>query len=321
MRTLGLTCLLIIVSCGTESTGGDDAPPPGGGDPTSGTSYPWLADSIDVPTTGNEAQNLGFNLDEDVQGEVDNLFGSILSSLVANGLDPQGATDQAVGAGLLVQLHEVTADSLVTDSSARWRTFIGDPLAAAPVYDGTDAAVISEDDAAGSTFIGSIGAGNFHGSAETASLELALTGTGRLLHLELVGAQLGGAVESSGCSGVIGGGVTQQYFYNDVAPQLVDLMNEVIDEDEGCQAGMTACTTAAARNILDNFDTNEDLEIGLDEFRDSQIVLFLFAPDVDLLNDPDEDGVGPVAVNVDGIRDSLSIGVGFTCVGATFTAP
>lgn len=42
---------------------------------------------------------------------------------------------------------------------------------------------------------------------------------------------------------------------------------------------------------------------------------------MDLLDDPDEDGEGTYAPNTDGIADSMSVGLGFTCVGAVFDAP
>ena len=52
------------------------------------------------------------------------------------------------------------------------------------------------------------------------------------------------------------------------------------------------------------------------EFADDPLIGSLLSPDLDLF-----DGMGNFNPRVDGIRDSLSLGVGFTGVGATFPWP
>ena len=55
------------------------------------------------------------------------------------------------------------------------------------------------------------------------------------------------------------------------------------------------------------FDANQDGVITEEELRGNAIIQSLLAPDLDLLED-------------DGVPESISLGVGFACVGATFDA-
>jgi hypothetical protein len=88
------------------------------------------------------------------------------------------------------------------------------------------------------------------------------------------------------------------------------MMNAAIARDPGCPAACEDGTSAAL--IVDVFDTNLDGMVTEEEVRGSSIIQTLLAPDLDLL-----DAAG--AFEPDGLEESISLGVGFDCVPASFT--
>jgi hypothetical protein len=65
--------------------------------------------------------------------------------------------------------------------------------------------------------------------------------------------------------------------------------------------------------VLNLFDTNHDGSISTAEVENSALIHSLFAPDVDLF-----DATGAFHPLTDNVKDSVSVGFGFTCVPATF---
>ena len=111
-------------------------------------------------------------------------------------------------------------------------------------------------------------------------------------------------VDDNGCTGKLGGAITEDEVNSKLIPSVVRMMNAAIARDPGCPAACTAGTSAAL--IIEVFDKNTDGTITEQELRDSSIIQTLLAPDLDLVGD-------------DGIRESVSLGLGFDCVRAMFT--
>ena len=64
--------------------------------------------------------------------------------------------------------------------------------------------------------------------------------------------------------------------------------------------------------MLDLFDTNDDFTITADELRANAIITAVLAPDLDLTT---ADGIA----GRDGVKESVSLGLGFTAKNASFT--
>lgn len=62
------------------------------------------------------------------------------------------------------------------------------------------------------------------------------------------------------------------------------------------------------------FDDDQDAVVTADELKNDPLISALLLPDLDLF-----DAVGQPGA--DGVKDSLSIGVGITCVAATYAWP
>jgi hypothetical protein len=83
-----------------------------------------------------------------------------------------------------------------------------------------------------------------------------------------------------------------------------------VDADCGCTAG------SAGEFILNLFDTDDDCSVSVEELQNSDLVASILNPDLDLL-----DEAGNYNPGVDGIADSLSLGLGFSATTAVFTPP
>lgn len=71
-----------------------------------------------------------------------------------------------------------------------------------------------------------------------------------------------------------------------------------------------------SEDAIDLYDGDGDCHVSASEIRAGRDSLLLFAPDLDLL-----DAQGNYAPNQDGVVDSISLGLRFTAVRATFDTP
>jgi len=83
-----------------------------------------------------------------------------------------------------------------------------------------------------------------------------------------------------------------------------------------CDVARNKCVTSTSKTFLNLFDTNHDSQVTIDEIANNTLIRALLAPDLDLF-----DANGQLHPGVDHLADSLSIGVGLTCVPASFTVP
>ncbi len=337
--TIALLALatLPLLACGDD--GGPAATPDAGGDgPIMGAYSHYTNDTISVPQSSAQTRDFGLNIDGDDANRPDNALGGILSALKQQNVDIQKAVTDSVVAGRLVLLHSVQATSLSAAAAAGWKVLLGAPTATPPKYDGTDVMMVDGTSPTDGILKGSIAGGHFEGGPGNVTIALSLT-TGTPIRVKLVGARIKGDLTADGCtSGVLGGAITNDELNSSVIPGIQTLMNNSIKDDgpdgmhpmacaaagDVCPAAMNGdatscdverhiCRSDTSKTILNIFDTNKDAQITIDEIKNNTLIKALLAPDVDLFNgttfDPRKDGV----------KDSLSVGIGFTCKKATFS--
>jgi hypothetical protein len=264
-----------------------------------------------VPTT--QAQSQLFALDLDGDSHPDNLFGNALALLVSlsPGLDLQSTVDQGVHAGQVVMLQTLQTNDLVNNPDASWSIFLGQQTQSPPRFDGTDQFTLDASVPTDSLVNGPITSGHFTGSRGNAHVRIIVMG--EPVQLDLIGVRIEADVSKSGCTnGRLGGGITASDFQARVLPAIAAGLNQMVASDKGCSAG---CSNPA-KILLQAFDTDKNGSISLDELKGNMLLNAAISPDLDLL-----DASGKFNPRQDGVKDSLSIGLGFTCVPAIFKAP
>jgi hypothetical protein len=87
-----------------------------------------------------------------------------------------------------------------------------------------------------------------------------------------------------------------------------------------CNVARSICITATSKTVLELLDKNPvDGNVTASEIENNTLIQSLLASDIDLLDANGTYQSDPA--KRDGEKDSLSIGIGFTTVKATFTAP
>jgi len=130
--------------------------------------------------------------------------------------------------------------------------------------------------------------------------------------LELTAARLDGTIDENGLDVVVAGALTQEAIDTDLLPFIIDILQASVALDctaEGCESGSNGET------FLELFDENGDRQVSEEEVRGNSLVQSLLAPDVDLFDDRD------LRPRCDGIKESLSVGLGVTAVRARFAGP
>lgn len=124
--------------------------------------------------------------------------------------------------------------------------------------------------------------------------------------MDLIGVRLEADLSAKGCAnGKLGGGVTVDEFRSKLLPAITDGLNQVIKADQ-----------AVAPTLLQALDSDHNGTITVQELENNPVLMIAIAPDLDLL-----DGSGKFNPGQDGVKDSYSVGLGFTCVPAIFAAP
>ena len=275
--------------------------------PSTGIQYQFVTNSLLLPATREDTQTFALNIDGDPQQKVDNKFGELFTMLMsaAPSLNLQLTLDQAVNGGQLVSLHTVQANDLLNDSSVSWSIFQGQATASAPLFDGTDIFQPAFDVSSDSSIIGSLISGHFSGASGKASIEISLLG--QIVKVDLIGGMLEADVSEKGCvNGKLGGGLTVDDFQSKLLPAIVDGLNQIIQAD----------LTTTTKILSQVFDTNHDGTITQQELEDNPLLMIAISPDLDLL-----DASGAYNPRQDGVKDSYSVGLGFTCVPSSFTTP
>jgi hypothetical protein len=310
-----------LAACG--GGGDDDGPGNGGGDVNpDGTHTGYVVDSLMVPANTSEATAVQLDIDGD--GRAENALGGILATVASFEIDIQSQVDAAVAEGTVIILADLQATSLTEATGVGLQVFRGgtpDPMPCADEADmvcgghlGGDASfTVAEDYDA--LVVGSIVGGAFTGGPGEVTIELALS-EGNAVPIRLVGARVETNVSESGLtSGKLGGAITTEDVDMHLIPAVADIINGIVAECE--MVGDLCCPEdSAGEQVLTLFNdegNGGDCMVTDEELLMSDIAELIRNPDLDLFNGSEYDP------NQDGERDSISLGVGFTAVSASFT--
>jgi hypothetical protein len=294
--------------------------------------YHFVANVMNVPKDANLAKAYGTDLDGN--GTPDNQLGKILAVLGGQDVDIQKTITESLAMGELILLHNLKTEDIVDGDPASWQVYLGNKTTGTPDFSGTGAFSISDMDTRKGVLTGQIEGGTFTGGPGTIKISLALVAGGDPLIADLVGARITGDVTETGCMDVkVGGGITQNELDTVLIPRVADLMNVTIKSEIGCMEKCmddkadTKCM-ASTQTMIDLFDgvlkdsagmvipdTAADCTVTVAEIANNDLIKALLKADVDLL-----DAEGKFNPRVDGKKDSLSLGVQMSCVGAKFTA-
>jgi len=299
-------------------------------DPTSGTTTRFAANAVTLPV---QKSDFAFDLDGD--GKLDNQFGAFLGALSSQGMDSQASETAAIVAGRAVLLVQETSDDPTgqSDPCAGARLSAASPTSSAPKFDGTD--TFTADTATTSGQLrGAITAGQLvsenPATATTpvsATLRLAPFGATSTMDLPLVGAEVeltrSGATISAGR---IHGAIRQSDVQQVVVPALAAAFNAQIAANPTATSsqqllslfdngGVASSACGSTCKNLDgtcataNDGTISDCEVGT-----NSLIANLLAPDVQLFDSQNNWHPTPGGTT----KDSLSVGLGFTGVAASF---
>ena len=274
--------------------------------PATGVQFHFVTNRLMIPITQAQTESFALNVDGDSKKSPDNKFGNLLTMLAAAtpGIDLQASLDQVVTAGQLVSLHVVKADDLLNDPSVSWSIFLGKQAESTPNFDGSDKFILDSTASTKSPIVGSLANGHFTGGPGTSQVQMFLLS--QSVEVELIGVRLEVDLSGEGCTnGKLGGGVTAEEFRGKLLPAIAEGLNQLIIADKN-----------AENTLLKVFDSDNNGTITTQEIETNPLLMLAASPDLDLL-----DASGQFHPNQDGIKDSYSIGLGFTCVPATFNAP
>ncbi|MCA9678520.1 MAG: hypothetical protein H6708_17245 [Kofleriaceae bacterium] len=305
-----------LVACGGGGGDDDDDVQP------TGDHYHYVVDSVTIPLDSTSATALGMDLDGD--GTVDNQLGNILSALIQAGgqsLDLQGSIDTSVLQGDILLLADLQTTDLSAASAVGFSLYLGTNPNPAPCTDPNDITTcgqhlngdatfdVDPSQPTGARVVGTIAGGTFNGGPGDLGLQIALS-AGSPINLRLVNARarVTGITGTDLGNSIVAGAVPDENIQNDVIPAVHTTVSNVIADDctgSGTDCGCTADSTGLT--VLGIFDDDGDCTVTLDEIRMNSLIVTLLRPDVDT------DG--------DGTNDALSVGVGATAIGATYTQP
>jgi hypothetical protein len=306
---VGLAILLSLSACSALRPAAPTQPattPTAIVTPATGVEYQFVTDKLLLPVTRALTQAYALNIDNDPQQNLDNKFGELLTLLTsaAPGLELQSTLDQAVATGQLVTLHMIKTDDFLNDPSVSWSVYLGQSAQSAPNFDGSDQFELDSATPLNSPIIGSLANGRFTGGPGAVRVRMLLLG--QQVELDLIGVRLEADFSAGGCvEGKLGGGVTVEEFRSRLFPSIADGLNQIIEENH-----------SAATLLLQAFDSDKNGIITTQELENNPLLMIAVSPDLDLL-----DSSGKFNPGQDGVKDSYSIGLGFTCVPAAFVVP
>ncbi len=306
MRKLALVLVALLAACS------DDNDSPGGvGDHT----FQAVVSSLLLGTPPGE-----YATDLDDDGDEDDALGRIARSLsTASGLDLQGGIDAAIAGGETVFLIEVAShdDSFESDENATV-TISRAVQQASPNL--TGGGTFTVDTATPPfTVTGEIVNHVFRsdapsGAPQPLDFAIAFGGGDDIVEVPIIAVHVTMTIDTGAqrlTAGKLAGAVLADELDTAVMPVLAAQYNAAIAADP---------TDSSTLVILNLFDTGgcdggiaDNSVIELCEVQNNSLLDTVFAPDVDVV-----DASGNVAPKANGPKDSMSLGVGFSAVAATF---
>lgn len=296
--------VMLLAACGALKPAPLPTLVPAGAPPATGVQYYFVTDKLLLPATQAHKLEYALNIDGDAQQRTDNLFGGLLTLLTstAQGLEMQTNLDQVINAGQLVSLHMLLADDLANDPSVSWTIFQGQKSLSTPNFDGSDKFMVDSTAPTNAPIVGTLMNGHFTGGPGAARVQIYLLGVP--VDVNLIGVRLEADVSAKGCTnGKLGGGMTVDEFRSKLLPAIADGLNATINSDQ-----------VVSPPLIKAFDSDRNGTITVQELENHPLLMMAVSPDLDLL-----DGSGAFNPGQDGVKDSYSIGLGFTCVPAVFS--
>ena len=283
------------------------SPPIDGG---AASSSRLVISALRVPEPGTQA------LDIDGDGFGDNALGSYWRTLGdSTGLVAQEQFDQALAGGASLELLAVTSAA-----SDTLRAFVGRDLDADPSdnFSGEEPLAIAPGTPIDGNLPATAGDVSLVAGPGDIPLRMPLSGQSpQLITMRSLGTRIAATVGEGGAlDGQLGGAFLIQDVNALVIPPLATAWNQVIFRD--CPGGPSSCAEGSpGEALLSIFDLDSDGVLTSSELRDNLVIQeSLLNPDLDLF-----DADGAFNPNTDGINDSLSYGLGFGSVTASFLLP
>lgn len=313
-----------MIACSSDSGGSDSGDDDAFILDLAGTHTQYVADTIIIPTMTGQSGMLALDIDKD--GRPDNGLGNALSALANEGVDLQPTVTDGVNTGSSIILADLQATALDNASGVGLRFYLGgnpNPPACSDVTmpdtcgmhlmggASFDFIVGSPDDA---LIGGRLIDGTFKAQAPgTVTLNLSFVEGKPPTTLKLIGTRTEFTVKADGTmSGELVGAISPAL----LSPVASQLIIDLITKD--CIGTFPDCCTADSpgKFFLDLIDSNdEDCMVTSEQVASNSIIRSLLSPDVDMFNGTTFDP------GVDGVDDSISLGLGFSAVGATFARP
>ncbi|MGZ3425001.1 MAG: hypothetical protein ACXVCV_00060 [Polyangia bacterium] len=308
---------------GTDTDGGVACTPP----PTASVAkYVWNAVTLPMQRT-----DFAFDLNND--GRTDNQYGNIVGALVGQGLDPQAAATQSITSGQsLTLLDEQAGDPTFTTATCAVTTMYAGVAMSSPDFSGSGHFMIDPAATVGH-FFGPIAAARFTSEPPPANakvpslarINLALFGA---TPVDIIGARityLRGA-NGSVTGGQLNGAIRQYDVDHSIVPGLAATWSAEVQANPSSSTSMQllaifdngGAADAACGGTCKNLDGScavahdnviSDCEVGT-----AGLIKNLLAPDVQMFDDAGNYHPQPANTK----KDSLSIGLAFTAVPATF---
>jgi hypothetical protein len=291
-----------------------------GGVNPDGEDNTYVIDAVNVPGDATEAGNLALDIDGD--GRKDNALGGLLGLLSAAGLDIKATVAEQVATGGIILLANLKATDLTTATGVGLYVYLGDNPNPAPCESEADTECgkhlagdgtfdISADSPLDAVVVGENAGGKFTGGPGEVTIELSLSDLANPLQIRLIGAKAEATVADGSLSaGLLGGAITDADIDNELLPAVHEVITSIMEED-GCAPAPDCCPAqSTGETILDFLDSEPaDCVITLEELQTDPIIsATLGNPDLDLEGD-------------DGVKDAISLGIGFSAVTGGFTPP
>jgi hypothetical protein len=296
---------------------------------TTGAESKYVANTLMVPQ-----QRADYALDLNGDGKPDNQLGNIIGALTAQNLNTQDGVNKAIADGSVLLLMDEKAADLQNNDCGTTDVSAGVKPAMPPKYDGTDVLTI-DTSLGGGTFKGKITGGTFNSnspvttsSPTSLTIQLPLVSGSQPVKLSISGAHIQFTKMGDGAmKGQINGGIKSTDVQNNIIPNVAMLLSDRVTAmptgstemqilsifDTGGEAD-PACS-GACKNMDGSCAKAGDKKIDVCEVATNSIIKNVLAPDVQLFSD-DGSTYKPNPANTH--KDSLSLGLSFTAVKASF---
>jgi len=315
------TLLLGLSGCGDRRScprhRGTCEPPPTTTVDSLGSSHQWVVDSIRFPSDAATATAYGLNLDGDEFCREDNAIGQVLAAFFGGNSseDINPAVRAQILSGRLIHLIDIRATALDNAAGVGVTFYNGIDTDADPTNNlGGDGTFTIDETATSFTLGGHIKDGRLVANLGSVPLTIALSETQEPELVTLHGAVVDATIDGATVTGKLGGSLFPQQVDEQLLPAIAALIAEWVERDCSGTAPNCCDDGTIGASVVGFFDTDPiDCEVSLAEITSSNLIKSLLTVDVDLY-----DGDGRHNPLCDGVKESMSFGVSFTAVRATF---